>query len=43
MIRDEDDVEVDDCEGRLMTGDEYENDDGESGTAVQTELICTLN
>ena len=34
VIRDEGDVEVDDYEGRLMTGDEYENDDGESGTAV---------
>ena len=42
VICDEDDVDVDDYEGPLMTGDEYGNDDEESGTAVQTELTFGL-
>ena len=42
VICDEDDVEVDDYEGPLMTDDEYGNDDDESGTALQTELTFGL-
>ena len=42
VIRNEDDVEVDDYKGPLMTDDEYGNDDKESRTAVQTELTFGL-